>query len=81
VPYHDYIAGKGSLLAFTRTSAMELGPKNVNVNMVSGGLRRTTEASAATPEAVSEQVAGMMPLRRECTPKEIADVVVFLAGP
>ena len=81
VPYHDYVAGKGSLLAFTRTSATELGPKNVNVNMVSGGLLRTTDASAATPEAVFEQVAAMTPLRRVCTPDEIADVVVFLASP
>ena len=81
VPYHDYVAGKGSLLAFTRTSAVELGPKNININMVSGGLLRTTDASAATPEAVFDQVAAMTPLRRVCTPEEIADVVVFLASP
>ena len=81
VPYHDYVSGKGSLLAFTRTSAQELGPKNVNVNMVSGGLLRSTDASAVTPEAVFEQVAALTPLRRVCTPEEVAEVVVFLASP
>jgi len=52
VPYHDYTAAKGALLAFTRTAAKELGPMGITVNMVSGGLLRTTDASAATPDEV-----------------------------
>lgn len=59
---------------------MELGPKNVNVNMVSAGLLRTTDASAATPEDIFDQIAAMTPLRRVCGVQEVADVVVFLAG-
>lgn len=38
VPYHDYTAAKAALLSLTRTFAADLGPKNITVNMVSGGL-------------------------------------------
>ena len=43
VPYHDYTAIKASLLSLTRTTAAELGPHGITVNMVSGGLLRTTD--------------------------------------
>jgi 3-oxoacyl-[acyl-carrier protein] reductase len=68
VPYHDYTAAKGAALAFTRTAAKELGPLGVTFNMVSGGLLRTTDASAATPEAVFDIVAAQTPLGRVTTP-------------
>jgi 3-oxoacyl-[acyl-carrier protein] reductase len=81
VPYHDYIAAKSALLALTRTAAAELGPLGITANMVSGGLLRTTDASAATPEAVFEIIAGTTPLRRVTTPEEAADAVLFFASP
>ena len=81
VPYHDYTAAKGALLSFTRTAAKELGPLGVTVNMVSGGLLRTTDASAATPEAVFDIIAGQTPLGRVTTPEEMADAVLFFASP
>lgn len=81
VPYHDYISAKGSLMAFTRTCSSELGPKNINVNMVSGGLLRTTRASEATPDDIFQIVENITPLRRVTTPEEVADVVLFLASP
>lgn len=81
VPYHDYTAAKGALLAFTRTAAKELGPLGVTVNMVSGGLLRTTDASVATPEAVFDIVASQTALGRVTTPEDMADAVVFFASP
>ncbi len=81
VPYHDYIASKGALLALTRTAAQELGPDGITVNMVSGGLLRTTDASAATPEAVFDFIAGVTPLRRVTTLEEFADAVLFFLSP
>ncbi len=81
VPYHDYTAAKAALLAFTRTAAKELGPLGVTVNMISGGLLRTTDASAATPKAVFDIVAGQTPLGRVTTPEEFADAVLFFATP
>ena len=80
VPYHDYTAIKAALLSLTRTTAAELGPYGINVNMVSGGLLRTTDASAATPESVFDYIAQSTPLRSVTTPAELASVVLFFAS-
>ncbi|MCB5184642.1 3-oxoacyl-ACP reductase [Methylobacillus gramineus] len=81
VPYHDYTAAKAALLSLTRTLSNDLGPDGITVNMVSGGLLRTTDASAATPEAVFDLIAASTPLRRVTTPQEFADAVLFFASP
>lgn len=81
VPYQDYTTAKGALLAFTRTIAAELGPLNITSNMVAGGLLRITDASAATPPQVFDQVAAITPLRRVASPADVAGAVLFLAGP
>lgn len=81
VPYHDYTAAKAALLAFTRTMSQDLGPDGITVNMVSGGLLRTTDASSATPAAVFDFIAGITPLREVTTPEQFADAVLFFASP
>ena len=81
VPYHDYTASKGGLLSLTRTAAIDLGPDNITVNMVSGGLLKITDASKATPESVFNYVAGITPLRKITTTEEFADAVLFFASP
>lgn len=81
VPYHDYTAAKAALLSLTRTLSHDLGPDGITVNMVSGGLLRTTDASAATPEEVFDLIAAGTPLRRVTTPGEFADAVLFFASP
>ena len=64
VPYHDYTIAKGGLLALTRTFAKDLGQFGITVNMVSGGLLKVTDASAATPDEVFEAIAQMTPLQK-----------------
>ena len=81
VPYHDYTAAKAALLSLTRTAAADLGPHGITVNMVSGGLLRSTDASSATPEAVFDLIAQQTPLRRVTTPAEFADAVLFFLSP
>lgn len=81
VPYHDYTAAKAALLSLTRTAAHDLGPDGITVNMVSGGLLRTTDASAATPDFVFDLIASSTPLRRVTTPEEFADAVLFFLSP
>lgn len=81
VPYHDYTAAKAALLALTRTMAVDLSPDGITVNMVSRGLLRTTDASAATPAAVFDFIAANTPLRRVTKPAEFADGVLFFASP
>ncbi|CAM5212513.1 3-oxoacyl-ACP reductase [Oligella ureolytica] len=81
VPYHDYTAAKAALLSLTRTMAHDLGPKGITVNMISGGLLRTTDASAATPEEVFDYIAANTPLRKVTDPTEFADTALFFASP
>ncbi|KSZ58812.1 3-ketoacyl-ACP reductase [Rhodococcus pyridinivorans KG-16] len=80
VPYHDYTAAKAALLSLTRTFAADLGPDGIRVNMVSGGLLRTTDASSATPEAVFDLIASSTPLRKVTTPEDFAAAVLFFAS-
>ncbi|MBE3002240.1 3-oxoacyl-ACP reductase [Nocardiopsis sp. HNM0947] len=81
VPYHDYTAAKAALLSLTRTLAHDLGADGINVNMVSGGLLRTTDASSATPDEVFDVIASTTPLRRVVTPAEFADAALYFASP
>ncbi|WP_043959137.1 3-oxoacyl-ACP reductase [Lysobacter sp. A03] len=81
VPYHDYTAAKAALLSLTRTMSADLGPFGITVNMLSGGLLRTTDASAATPEEVFDYIAAGTPLQSVTTPAEFADAMLFFASP
>ncbi|MEM8558050.1 MAG: 3-oxoacyl-ACP reductase [Bacteroidota bacterium] len=81
VPYHDYTTGKAALLGAVRNLAQDLGPQGITVNLVSGGLLRTTDASAATSAEVFGIIEATTPLRRVTTPEEMADAVLFFASP
>ena len=81
VPYHDYTAAKAALLAFTRTTAQDLGQYGINVNMLSGGLLQTTDASKATPNFVFDLIAQSTPLRRVITPEEFAAAILMFLSP
>ena len=81
VPYHDYTAAKGGLLSITRTAAIDLGQFNINVNMVSGGLLKTTDASKGTPEEVFKYIKSITPRREVTTTDDFSDAVLFFASP
>ncbi|MGE8572138.1 MAG: 3-oxoacyl-ACP reductase [Acinetobacter amyesii] len=81
VPYHDYTAAKAALLAFTRTAAHELGEFGINVNMLSGGLLQSTDASKATPDTVFDLIAASTPLRTVTTPEEFAAAIMMFLSP
>jgi len=80
VPYHDYTAAKGGLLSLTRTAAIDLGPFNINVNMISGGLLKITDASKETPESVFDYIQNITPLRKVTTTEDFSDAVLFFAS-
>jgi 3-oxoacyl-[acyl-carrier protein] reductase len=81
VPYHDYTTAKAAQLGWVRNMAQELGPDGITVNMVSGGLLKTTDASAATSDEVFGIIESTTPLRTVTTPEEVADTVLFFAAP
>lgn len=81
VPYHDYTSAKAALLAFTRTSAHELGQYGININMLSGGLLQATDASKATPDAVFDLIAASTPLGKVTTPNDFAAAILMFLSP
>jgi len=74
-----YGAAKAAVIAFTRQTAIEWGPRGVRANSVSPGFIRTplSEHMYAGTD-LAEVRAGMVPLRRLGTTLEIAHVAAFL---
>ncbi|MFD1778111.1 3-oxoacyl-ACP reductase [Fredinandcohnia salidurans] len=81
VAYHDYNTSKAALLGFTRNMAKDLGSYGINVNMISGGLLQTTDASSATSEEVFQLIKESTPLQKVTTPEDVANAVLFFASP
>jgi 3-oxoacyl-[acyl-carrier protein] reductase len=81
VAYHDYTTSKAALLGFTRNMAKELGDFGITVNMVSGGLLQTTDASSATSEEVFDLIKQSTPLGKVVTPEDVALAILFFASP
>lgn len=64
VPYHEYTTAKAGLIGLTRNIAAELGQFGITANVVSGGLLKTTDASAATTAEVFDLIAQTTPLKK-----------------
>lgn len=82
-----YTVAKHAVIGITKTAAMELGAAGVRVNAVlpswvktpmmeRGGLNDTEEG-----QSLKGFISGRVPLGRIALPEEVADVIVFLAGP
>ena len=76
----NYTASKAGLIALTKTTARELGPRGVRANAIAPGFVRTAMTDAL-PEAVRAGMLKLIPLGRPAEPEDIADAAVFLAGP
>ena len=75
----NYSASKGAIVAFTRTLAKEVGPRNIRVNAVAPGFI-ITDMTRKLPEETLKHWEENIPLRRGGTPEEIAKVCCFLAS-
>jgi 3-oxoacyl-[acyl-carrier protein] reductase len=71
-----YLGSKGAVEQFVRCLAWELGPRNITVNVASPGPTETDMMQ----DRYRERAAAMSPFSRIGDPKEIADVVAFLAS-
>ena len=80
VPYHEYTTAKAGLIGFTRNIAAELGQHGITANVVSGGLLKTTNASAVTTPEVFDLIAQSTPIRKVTTPQDVANMVAYLAS-
>ena len=80
----NYAAAKAGLIQLTRTSALELAPYGINVNMVSPGPIATGLALSeeGTPEYEDylRRIRTEVPLGRMGEGEEVANLVLFLAS-
>ncbi len=76
-----YCASKGGVMQLTKAAALALAPHNIRVNAVGPGSIDTEMMAGvnANPDAM-KMVMSRTPLKRVGTPREIADVVAFLAS-
>lgn len=74
-----YNGTKGAVDAITRTLALELGPRKIRVNAVNPG-PVNTEGTANFPPEAFEAMRLRTPLGRVGEPKDVADIVTFLAS-
>ena len=75
-----YAASKAGIIGFTKAVARELAPRAITVNAVAPGFI-DTEMTARLPEKLRDDFLRSIPLGRFGTCQEVADMVVFLAGP
>lgn len=74
-----YTATKGAIIAFTRSLALEIGDRDINVNCVAPGATRTP-AITNFPEEMLEAMRQTIPKKRIAEVDEIAPTYVFLVS-
>jgi 3-oxoacyl-[acyl-carrier protein] reductase len=79
--YSAYAATKGAVEAMTLIVAREMRGRDVTVNAVAPGPTATALFLDGKDEETIARMAAQPPLERLGTPRDIADVVSFLAGP
>jgi 3-oxoacyl-[acyl-carrier protein] reductase len=76
----NYAASKAGLIGLTRSAAVELGPRNINVNAVAPGYIRTTRLTAGVPPEILDRAREQAVLGRLGDPQDVAQVVLFLCS-
>jgi 3-oxoacyl-[acyl-carrier protein] reductase len=82
----NYSTAKMGLQGFTKTLAIELGPKGITANAIAPGFietamtKATAERIGSTIEQMREGVASVVPVRRGGVPEDIANAVAFFAA-
>jgi 3-oxoacyl-[acyl-carrier protein] reductase len=75
-----YAATKGAVATFTRSLAKEVGPLGIRVNGVAPGLIGTRFHDVFNTPQGRAAVVERTPLRREGTPEDVAEAVLYLAS-
>ncbi len=76
----DYTASKGAIHAFTKSLALQLGPRNIRVNCVVPGPVWTPNIPATMPEEEVKNFGHEVALARPGQPEELAPAYVLLAS-
>lgn len=88
--YTAYCTAKHGVIGFTRALALEVVGRGITVNaicpgwvetdMAALGMRETAAAMGMTPEEFRKQALAMVPIQRILEPREVADLVLYLAS-
>jgi NAD(P)-dependent dehydrogenase (short-subunit alcohol dehydrogenase family) len=76
-----YAASKGGVIAFAKSLALELGPHEITVNALNPGTTDTPAVRRSMPAELREQRIKSDPLGKMSEAEDVAQEVLFLAGP
>ena len=76
----NYATSKAALIGLTQSAAVELGPRNINVNAVAPGYIRTTRLTEGVPPDILDRAREESALGRLGDPKDVSNVVLFLCS-
>jgi 3-oxoacyl-[acyl-carrier protein] reductase len=75
----NYVAAKAGVMGLTKTAAKELSSRGITVNSVAPGFITTDMTDKLTDE-IKQAMLSQIPLGQFGEPRDIANVVVFLAS-
>ena len=75
----NYSAAKAGVIGFTKSMALELASRGIQVNAVAPGFI-TTDMTEKLPDGVKEDLLNKIPLQKLGKPEDVAGVVGFLAS-
>ena len=78
--HSDYAATKGAMIAFVKSLAVELGPRDVTVNCVAPGWVDTEAVAIPFAGGGRARIEAAIPLRRVASADDIAGPILFLAS-
>ena len=76
----NYCSSKAGMIGLTRSTAVELGPSNVNVNAVAPGYIRTTRLTERVPAEILDRARELSVLGRLGDPQDVVSVILFLCS-
>lgn len=75
----NYSSTKAAVIGLTKTLSLEYAGKKIRVNAIAPGII-DTPMTQTIPDTVIENMISRIPLQRMGTPRDIANVVLFLAS-
>ena len=75
----NYAASKAGIIGFSKSMALELGSRNIRCNVIAPGFIET-EMTEVLDDKVVQEWRDSIPLKRGGTPKDIANVCLWLGS-
>ena len=76
-----YATAKAGLIAYTKGLAKELVPHGIRVNGINPGVIATPYHERYSPPELMAKMVANIPMGRQGTSEEVAEVILFLASP